>query len=73
MEQIKGSSVALHTDAFNQTPEDENDTSCHMGNELPFGAYPPDGYNRRVHRYARKHGITLEKAFAKIHGGKKGR
>lgn len=69
MEQIKGSSIVLHTDTFNRVPEDKSDTSCHTGNENPLGACL-DGYNRRVRRYARKHGVSLDKAFAAIYGGK---
>lgn len=68
MEQIKGSSIVFHTDTFGQMPEDKDDTSCHTGNENPFGVCP-DGYNRRVHRYAMKHGVPLDKAFAAIYGG----
>ena len=69
MERTKGPSAASHADTSNQAPEDEGDTSCHMGNENPFGAYPV-GYNRKVHRYAKKHGVPLDKAFAAIYGGK---
>lgn len=70
MEQIKGSSVVVRTDTFGQMPEDKNDTSCHIGNEAPLDAVCSEGYNRRVRRYAEKHGVSLDKAFAAIYGGK---
>ena len=71
MERIKGSSVVIHTDIFGQTPADENDTSCLIGNEPPFGAAVGfEGYNRKVRRYAEKHGVSLNKAFDAIYGGK---
>ena len=40
-----------------------------IGNELPPGVTVA-GYNRKVHRYAKKHGVPLDKAFAAIYGGK---
>ena len=69
MEQVNGSSIVLRTDTFGQVLEDKDDTSCHTGNENPFGACL-DGYNRKVRRYARKHGVSLDKAFTAIYGGR---
>lgn len=66
MEQIKGSSIVFHTDTFDQMPKDKDDTSCHTGNEVVCF----EGYNRKVRRYAKKHDVSLDKAFDAIYGGK---
>jgi len=54
----------------NMTLETQTTTyPFYMGNELPPDD-PPDGYNRRVRRYAEKHNVSLDKAFAAIYGKK---